>query len=77
MNIACQTRRDSIFLVKCADFKCLAVRGANGHWQNFQNNVELPGEVEAVLPLPVELILPFLSERKREQLLSMPIPVQH
>ena len=57
-----------VFLVKCADSKCLAVRGANGKWKSFYDDGELPGDAEAVIAVPVELILPFLPEIKRVQL---------
>ena len=76
MNTGDQRQLGSIFLVRCADFKCLAVRGADGRWKSFHDDAKMSGEVEPLVSFPVELILPFLSQRKREQLLSIPVPVQ-
>ena len=59
---------DGVFLVKCADYKCLAVRNANGKWKSFYDDAELPGDAEAIIAVPLELILPFLPEIKRVQL---------
>lgn len=59
---------DGVFLVKCADCKCLAVRDTNGRWKCFYDDTQLPDDTEAVLAVPVELILPFLPEIKRGQL---------
>jgi len=68
---------DSIFLVKCADFKCLAVRGGDGRWKSFYDNIELTGAVEPVMSIPIELVLPFLSEHERERIFSIPVRVQN
>jgi hypothetical protein len=68
--------RDGVFLVKCADCKCLAVRNANGRWKSFYNDAELPDDTEAVIAVPVELILPFLPEIKRVQLCPAQSPGQ-
>jgi len=57
-----------VFLVKCSDCKCLAVRGGNGGWKSFYDGSELPANTVAVVPVPAELILPFLPEIKRVQL---------
>jgi hypothetical protein len=57
-----------VFLVKCADCKCLAVRGPNGRWKGFYDDAELPGATEPVLPIPIELVLPFLPEIQRARL---------
>ena len=58
----------SVFLVKCADCKCLAVRSSNGKWKSFYDDAELPGDAEANIAVPLELMLPFLPEIKRLQL---------
>lgn len=57
-----------VFLVKCADCKCLAVRGANGRWKGFYDDAELPAGTEAVMAIPMELVLPFLPDIKRARL---------
>ena len=65
-----------VFLVKCTDCKCLAVRGANGGWKSFYDDTELPDVTEVVIAVPVELILPFLPEIKRVRLCPAPSPAQ-
>jgi hypothetical protein len=65
-----------VFLVKCADCKCLAVRSANGGWKSFYDEAELPADTEAVITVPVELILPFLPEIRRVQLCPAQSPAQ-
>jgi hypothetical protein len=65
-----------VFLVKCADCKRLAIRGANGGWKSFYDDAELPADTEAVIAVPVELIMPFLPEIKRMQLCPAPSPTQ-
>jgi hypothetical protein len=67
---------DGVFLVKCADCKCLAVRGANGRWKSFYDDAELPADTEAVIAVPVELIMPFLPAIKRARLCPVPSPAQ-
>ena len=67
---------DGVFLVKCADYKCLAVRDANGRWKSFYNDAELPDNTEVIMAVPIELILPFLPEIKRVQLCPAPSPGQ-
>ena len=54
----------------------LAVRGANGGWKSFYDDAELPADTEAVIAVPVELILPFLPEIKRVQLCPAQSPEQ-
>jgi len=61
-----------VFLVKYADCKCLAVRGANRRWKSFYNDIELLGAVEPIASIPFELILPFLPGIKHEQLCRVP-----
>jgi hypothetical protein len=68
--------RDGVFLVKCADCKCLAVRDANGRWKSFYDDAELPDDTEATIAVPIELILPFLPRVKREQLCPAPLPAR-
>ena len=77
MNSGIQTACDSIFLVKCADFKCLAVRSADGRWKSFYDDITLTGAVEPVMSIPIELVLPFLSANKRERLLSTAVRLQN
>ena len=67
---------EAVFLVKCADYKCLAVRDANGRWKSFYNDAELPDNTEVIMAVPIELILPFLSEIKRVQLCPASSPGQ-
>jgi len=67
---------DAVFLVKCADYKCLAVRDANGRWKSFYDDAELPDNTETVMVVPIELILPFLPAIKRVQLCPAPSPDQ-
>ncbi len=57
-----------VFLVQCADRKCLAARGANGRWRGFYDDAELPGETEPVMAIPFELVLPFLPDIRRARL---------
>jgi hypothetical protein len=59
---------DGVFLVKCADCKCLAVRGPNGRWKGFYDEAELPDGTEAVMAIPAELVLPFLPAIQRARL---------
>ena len=61
-----------VFLVKCSDCKCLAVRGGNGRWKSFYDGSDLPDDTVAVVAVPIELILPFLPEIKRVQLCLAP-----
>jgi hypothetical protein len=67
---------DAVFLVKCADCKCLAVRGANGRWRSFYDDAELPDHTEAIIAVPVESILPFLPAIKRVQLCPAQLPAR-
>ncbi len=67
---------DAVFLVKCADCKCLAVRGANGRWKNLYDDVELPRDTEAIIAVPVESILAFLPAIKRVQLCPAQLPAR-
>jgi hypothetical protein len=67
---------NAVFLVKCADCKRLAVRSANGRWKSFYDDAELPDNTEAVMAVPIELILPFLPEIKRVQLCPAQSPEQ-
>jgi len=76
MNPGLPSSSDAIFLVKCADYKCLAVRNANGRWNSFYDNTELPDDAEVVVSVPLELVLPFLPDFKREQLCPSRLPVQ-
>jgi hypothetical protein len=57
-----------VFLVKCTDCKCLAVRGPGGRWKGFYDDAELPAGTEAVMAIPIELIRPFLPDIKRARL---------
>ena len=61
-----------IFLVKCAGYKCLAVRGADGGWKSFYDDAELPRAAEAITAIPFELILPFLEGAEQERLRPIP-----
>ena len=63
-----------VFLVKCADCKCLAVRGPNGRWRGFYDDVELPDGTEAVIAIPIELVLPFLPAIKCARLCPARLP---
>ena len=65
-----------IFLVKCAGYKCLAVRGANGGWKSFYDDAELPHAAEAIAAIPFELILPFLEGAGQERLCPIPAPAR-
>jgi hypothetical protein len=65
-----------VFLVKCADYKCLAVRGANGRWKSFYDDAELPRATEPVFAIPAELILPFLPDIQRGRLCPVPLPAR-
>jgi len=76
MNPGFQPPGDAIFLVRCADYKCLAVQSADGRWKGFYDNMELSGEVEVVVPIPFELALPFLPDAKRRQLCLIPPGMQ-
>ena len=66
-------RCGGVFLVKCADCKCLAVRNEDGGWKCLYDDTELPVDTEAVLAMPVELILPFLPSIKRARLCPVSI----
>jgi hypothetical protein len=57
-----------VFLVQCADYQCLAVPGPNGRWKSFYDDAELPGDTEPVMPIPIELVLPFLPSIRRARL---------
>ena len=70
MNPGLQPPGDAIFLVKCVDFKCLAVRSADDKWKNYCDDTELPDVAEVIVPVPYELILPFLPDAKHP--LAMP-----
>ena len=61
-----------VFLVKCSDCRCLAVRGGDGRWHAFYDGSALPEDTVAVVAVPVELILPFLPEIKRVHLCPAP-----
>ena len=76
MNPGKQAPGDAIFLVKCADYKCLAVRGTNGKWRSFYDDAELPEVAEVVISMPLELVLPFLPDFKRGRLCPIRLPVQ-
>jgi hypothetical protein len=65
-----------VFLVQCAACKCLAVHGANGRWKCLYNEAELPDDTEAILAVPIELILPFLPAMQRAQLCPVRLPGQ-
>jgi hypothetical protein len=65
-----------IFLVKCAGYKCLAVRGANGGWKSFYDDAELPHVAEPIAAIPFELILPFLDGAGQEQSSPVPLPAR-
>ena len=76
MNPGLQSTGDAIFLVKCADYKCLAARDANGKWRNFYRDAELPEVTKIIASVPYELVLPFLPDFKRERLCPIRLPVQ-
>ena len=76
MNPGLQPTGAAIFLVKCADYKCLAVRAANGKWKSFYDDMELPDDTQAVMTVPLELVLPFLPDFKRERLCPIRLPAQ-
>jgi len=48
--------------------------GANGRWESFYDDTELPHAAEAIIAVPVELILPFLPDIKRARLCPVPLP---
>ena len=76
MNPGFPPSSDAIFLVKCADYKCLAVRHANGKWKSSYDDTALPDDAEVVVSVPLELVLPFLPDFKRERLCPVRLPVQ-
>ncbi len=76
MNPGFSSPEDAIFLVKCVDYKCLAVRGTNGRWKSFYDDTELPDVTEVVVPVPLELVLPFLPDFKRKRLCPARLPGQ-
>ena len=76
MNPGFQPPGDAIFLVKCADCKCLAVRGADGRWKSFYDDAELPDVIEVVIPVPFELILPFLPNSNASGYVRFRLPAQ-
>jgi len=65
-----------VFLVKCADCKCLAVRGPGSRWRSFYDDMELPDGTDAVMAIPIELVLPFLPDIKRARLCPARWPAQ-
>jgi hypothetical protein len=67
---------DAVFLVNCADCWRLAVRGAGGRWESYYSDAELPDNTEVIMAVPIELILPFLPEFKRERLCPVSLPAQ-
>ena len=75
MNPGTSPSGDAIFLVKCADDMRLAVRSANGTWKNFHDDTPLPGAAEAILPIPFELVLPFLPDATYGRLSPIPLRV--
>ena len=76
MNHGDPSASGGVFLVKCADCKCLAVRDANGRWKSFYDDAELPDGTRAIIAVPVGLVLPFLPEIKRVQLCPAQSPKQ-
>jgi len=66
--------RDGVFLVKYADCKCLAVRGANGRGKSFYDGTEMPDDIKVVIAVPIELILPSLTDIKRVQMCPVSSP---
>ena len=62
-----------VFLVRCADCKCLAVRDDEGRWKCLYDDTELPVETEVVMAVPIELILPFVPSIKRARLCPVSI----
>ena len=74
MNPGSSAPGDAIFLVKCADYKCLAIHGANGKWKSFYDDTDLLDVTEVVISVPLELILPFLPHSKRDRLCLTPVP---
>lgn len=67
---------NAVFLVKCADCRRLAVRSANGGWKSLYDDAELPDNTEAIMAVPIELILPFLPAIKRARLCPAQLPAQ-
>jgi hypothetical protein len=65
---------NQVFVVKCADYKCLAVRGVNGRWKSLYDDAELPRAAEPVIAIPVELVLPFLPDIQRGRLCPVRCP---
>ncbi len=47
---------------------------ANGRWRGFYDDVELPDGTEAVIAIPIELVLPFLPAIKRARLCPARLP---
>jgi len=76
MNPGSEVSGDTIFLVRCTDFKCLAVRDANGKWRNFYDDTVVYDVQEAILAVPYELVLPFLPQTKRQRLSPVRLPVR-
>jgi hypothetical protein len=76
MNPGPPSPGSAIFLVKCADYKCLAVRDPNGDWRSFYDDAELHDVAEVIISVPLELVLPFLPDFKRERLCPVRLPVQ-
>ena len=76
MNHGNPSPGNAIFLVQCADYKCLAVRDTNGKWKSLYDDTELPDVADIVISVPLELVLPFLPEFKRERLCPIRLPAQ-
>ncbi len=76
MNLGFQPSGDAIFLVKCTDYKCLAVPGANGQWKSYYDGRDLPDVTEVVISIPFGLILPFLLNARPYRLSPVPLRVE-
>lgn len=68
MNNGCAASGNEIFLVRCTDCRCLAVRTADESWRSFYDGASLPDVIEPIASIPFELILPFLPGIKHERL---------
>jgi hypothetical protein len=76
MNLGFQPPGDAIFLVKCTDYKCLAVQGTNGQWKSYYDDIELPDVTEVILSVPFELVRPFIPDAKLNRLSPIPLRMQ-
>jgi hypothetical protein len=77
MHLGSPAKENAIFLVKCADYKCLAVCDPSGKWRGYYNDEELPPDIRVIVAIPPELITPFSRGFKRKQLCPVPARTQN